>query len=107
MLYSSTDMSESIAQIPSLIRELVVATQNPEYVDSREALAQFSEVIQGMDMAPQRRAQFARLLDTAQSQRDVTTPLLAQLNTRFDTIQNAIEMDRAENNKIIQDLVAW
>lgn len=33
--------------------------------------------------------------------------MLTQMNTRFDTIQDAIEMDRAENNKVIQDLVAW
>lgn len=62
-LQADTTTYESIAQVPSLIRELIAATQNPEYVDSREALAQFSEVIQNMDMAPQRRAQFARLLD--------------------------------------------
>jgi len=29
------------------------------------------------------------------------------MNTRFDTIQDAIERDRAENDRVIQDLVAW
>lgn len=33
--------------------------------------------------------------------------MLTQMNVRFDTIQDAIEKDRAENNKVIQDLVAW
>lgn len=62
---NSNTLEESIVQIPSMIRELVAATQNPKYVDPREGFSQFSEVIQSMDMSPQRRAQFARILDTA------------------------------------------
>lgn len=32
----NTIIEDSVAQIPSMIRELVAATQNPEYVDPRE-----------------------------------------------------------------------
>lgn len=90
-----------------MLRELVAATQNPEYLDPRQSLTQLSEVIQGIDMLPQRRAQFARILNTNSSQTDVMAPAIAQMNRRFDLIQDAIQMDRAENNKVIQDLVAW
>lgn len=90
-----------------MIRELIAATQNPEYVEPRQGFADFAQVIQSMDMSAQRRSQFARILDTNTPPQDGITPVLAQMNTRFETIQNAIEMDRKQNNQIIQDLVAW
>lgn len=90
-----------------MIRELIAATQNPEYVEPRQGFADFAEVIQSMEMSPQRRSQFARILDTNTPPQDGISPVLAQMNTRFETIQNAIEMDIKQNNQIIQDLVAW
>lgn len=107
VLQADTATYEPIAQIPSMIRELIVATQNPVYVEPRQDFADFSEIIQSMDMSPQRRSQFARILDTNIPQKNIVAPVLAQMNTRFERIQNAIEMDRQENDKIIQDLIAW
>lgn len=94
-------------QIPSLIRELIAATQNPQLVTPQEGLAQFSDLIRDMDMRPERRAQFAQLLDTTQLSVPTFTPVLAQMNERFDQIDTAIQLDRAENNRLIQDIIAW
>ncbi len=104
---NSDTLEESIVQIPAMIRELIAATQNPQFVTPREGLAQFSDLIRDMDMRPERRAQFAQLLDTTQLSAPTFTPVLAQMNQRFDQIDTAIQLDRAENNRLIQDIVAW
>lgn len=58
-------------------------------------------------MTPERRAQFAQLLDTTQLSTPTFTPILAQMQERFDQIDTAIQLDRAENNRLIQDIIAW
>ncbi len=104
---NSDTLEESIVQIPAMIRELIAATQNPQLVTPQEGLAQFSDLIRDMDMRPERRAQFDQLLDTTQLSAPTFAPVLAQMNERFDQIDTAIQLDRAENNRLIQDIIAW
>lgn len=102
---ASANIEERVAKIPDLVEELIVATQNPEFVEPHVALAQFSEMIQSIDMSPERRKQFAQLLDVKGSPH--TDFNRAEIDARFQQVENAIALDRADNRKIIDDLIAW
>lgn len=104
-LQKGGETEDFIAQIPALMSDLIAATQNPEFESPSEWLAQFSKMIQEIDMSPERRKQFAQLLDTAGSPRTIL--VATEMDNRFQQVESAIELDRAENKKIIDDLVAW
>lgn len=104
-LVKSGETEDFIVQIPTLISDLVTATQYPSQESPRDWLAQFSKMIQEIDMSPERRKQFAQLLDVNQAPQ--STLVVGDMNSQFQQVENAIELDRAENKKIINDLIVW
>lgn len=99
--------NSSLVQIPELIRQLFAVTTHVESVDPSDALNNFSGMIQQIDIAPDRKAQLARLIDgNTTSQLDISS-VQKKMHDRFDTIASAAQLDIDENSEIIRDLIAW
>lgn len=94
-------------QIPELIRELFTVTNNVEMVDPSAAINRFSEMVQGIDISPERRTQLASLINTNASTSSDISPVQQKMNSRFDQIASAVQLDIAENSRVIDDLNSW
>jgi len=105
---STTEISpDSLVQIPDLIRSLFAATTDVKMVDPSTAISQFSEMIQGIDIRPERRAQLAGLMDMSLPSQVDISPVQEKMNHRFDQIASAVNTDISENSQILADLAAW
>lgn len=98
---------DSFVQIPELIRELFTVTGNVQMVDPSAAIDRFSEMVQSIDISPERRTQLAGLMNTNAIPSSDISPVEEKMNTRFDQIASAIQHDITENTQVIDDLKGW
>lgn len=65
-----------------------------------------NELIQKIDISPKRRKQLSALLEKTSPEADITH-VQKNLDTRFNQIAQAIDLDLQYNTRIIDDLIAW
>lgn len=104
-----TSSLDPVHELPRLLTELFRTLGNVSYVDPVQGQKYMNDMMQKIDVAPERRQKIQQIL-AAQPSGDIDQKFLAvqeKFQQRFEIMNHSLALDMKDNSQILADLQAW